>query len=510
MTLWDDDGPGPHQPKLVIAGSFSGIGGVSFSNIAAWDGREWSSIGGGTNSLVGAVLGLSDGRLVAAGNFTLAGGVVCNHIAIWNGTSWAPAGSGLSGSVAPVNFQVNALAERANGEIIAAGGFTTAGGLPAANIARWDGSNWSPLGTGISRGTLAYSWISCLFALPTGELLAGGMFGDAGGVPVKSLAVWDGGHWSGFADGVDGTIWSVARAPNGLMYFGGSFSANTIESFPRGQNAVAWDGTNWLKLGAGVSGSAGLSPVRDACVMKSGDVVFGGDLSSAGGANTSSIALWNSAQWSGLANGLPRAVQRTVVLPSGELIVGRDNTSGGPWTTQLLFRWGSAQTAWIARQPEARSAACGGSTSFSASLARGYQAESVVWKRGAKVLAHDPGAGVRIEYADGVCTLRLDNVHEADAGMYSCVFDFGCNQVTTDPAQLAVQGACCPGDFNLDGVVDDADFGVFVVAYNLLLCNDAQMVPGCAPDLDHSSAVDDADFSLFIAAYDALTCTPAR
>ncbi|MGH7244763.1 MAG: hypothetical protein ACREJD_15225 [Phycisphaerales bacterium] len=28
----------------------------------------------------------------------------------------------------------------------------------------------------------------------------------------------------------------------------------------------------------------------------------------------------------------------------------------------------------------------------------------------------------------------------------------------------------CPADLNLDGLVDDADFSIFVVAYNELLC----------------------------------------
>ena len=37
------------------------------------------------------------------------------------------------------------------GELIAAGDFTTAGGVEARHIARWNGTNWSPLGTGIAR-----------------------------------------------------------------------------------------------------------------------------------------------------------------------------------------------------------------------------------------------------------------------------------------------------------------------------------------------------------------------
>ena len=37
-----------------------------------------------------------------------------------------------------------------NGELIAGGWFTTAGGVTCNCIARWDGSAWQPLGSGMS------------------------------------------------------------------------------------------------------------------------------------------------------------------------------------------------------------------------------------------------------------------------------------------------------------------------------------------------------------------------
>ncbi len=64
----------------------------------------------------------------------------------------------------------------------------------------------------------------------------------------------------------------------------------------------------------------------------------------------------------------------------------------------------------------------------------------------------------------------------------------------------------CPGDLNGDRQVDDADFSIFVVGYNILDCADPAMAPGCPADLDHNAVVDDADFSTFVVAYDALVC----
>lgn len=60
----------------------------------------------------------------------------------------------------------------------------------------------------------------------------------------------------------------------------------------------------------------------------------------------------------------------------------------------------------------------------------------------------------------------------------------------------------CSADLNNDGMVDDADFVPFVVAYNYLLCDP----PGCPTDFNGDWMTDDADFSIFAVAYDTLVC----
>lgn len=64
----------------------------------------------------------------------------------------------------------------------------------------------------------------------------------------------------------------------------------------------------------------------------------------------------------------------------------------------------------------------------------------------------------------------------------------------------------CPADLFHDQLVDDQDFSVFAVAYNLLDCADAAMPPGCSADLNRDNFVDDTDFSIFAVAYDTLVC----
>ena len=78
-------------------------------------------------------------------DFTIAGDIIANDIAQWNGSSWSALGSGVSG----LNGFVYALA--VSGSTLYAGGdFTTAGGNAANYIAQWNGSSWSALGSGMN------------------------------------------------------------------------------------------------------------------------------------------------------------------------------------------------------------------------------------------------------------------------------------------------------------------------------------------------------------------------
>lgn len=72
--------------------------------------------------------------------------------------------------------------------------------------------------------------------------------------------------------------------------------------------------------------------------------------------------------------------------------------------------------------------------------------------------------------------------------------------------RLAYVTGACVGDLNADTFVDDADFVLFAVAYNILDCADPSMPAGCPADLNTDSVVDDLDFVIFAAAYNELLC----
>jgi hypothetical protein len=173
---------------------------------------DWSALGSGTNGIVVFALAFDDsGNLYAGGEFDTAGGIAANNIAKWNGSSWGSLGSGM-------NNTVRALGVDKSGNIYAGGEFDTAGGVAANRIAKWDGNAWSALGSGTNSGVWALAIDS------SGSLYAGGDFTSAGGVAANCIAKWDGNVWDSLGSGTNKTIFALAIDSSGNLYAGGQFT----------------------------------------------------------------------------------------------------------------------------------------------------------------------------------------------------------------------------------------------------------------------------------------------
>ena len=71
------------------------------------------------------------------------------------------------------NGDVLVLRTLADGQLIAGGSFTTAGGQATNCIARWDGANWHGLGNGVDALLPFGANVQALAVLPNGDVLAG-------------------------------------------------------------------------------------------------------------------------------------------------------------------------------------------------------------------------------------------------------------------------------------------------------------------------------------------------
>ena len=298
--------------RVYAAGNFTRIGNVLANRIAMWDGTSWSPLGSGMTSTSGTttVAGLAldtAGNLYASGTFTHAGGTSANNIAMWNGSSWSALGSGTS-------YHVSAIALDTQGNLYAGGSFSTAGGISASRVAKWNGTDWSALGAGTSGGML--NSVYAVAVAPNGNVYVGGSFASAGGVAANNIAKWDGSAWSALGTGCDGYVRGLTATPNGSLYAIGTFL--NAGGIPVNRIAM-WDGTAWSALGSGLN-SAGLT--SSLIVSTDGTLYAGGAFTTAGGISANRVAAWDGTSWRAVGSGVPHAVYDIAMDPSGAIYAG--------------------------------------------------------------------------------------------------------------------------------------------------------------------------------------------
>jgi uncharacterized repeat protein (TIGR03803 family) len=257
--------------------------------ISEWNGYTWSIIAANGNSSVYALVCDSSGNLYAGGEFLGIAGVLANNIAKWNGTTWTNLGSGIGGAV-------YALAVDKNENLYAGGFFSTAGGVGTTNIAKWNGSTWSALGSGVGAYLPDSPYdVYALACDKIGNLYAGGVFRTAGGVNATDIAKWNGSTWSALGSGlINYIVDALACDTNGNLFAGGDFET------AGGSLCIAeWNGSTWSALGTGMNDDV-LSLAFDSF----GNLYAGGVFSTAGGVSANRIAKWNGSSWSALGSGM--------------------------------------------------------------------------------------------------------------------------------------------------------------------------------------------------------------
>ncbi|MBI1849482.1 MAG: hypothetical protein HYR85_03955, partial [Planctomycetes bacterium] len=324
---------------LLVAGDFSSAGGIATQSIARWDGTSWSAMGAATFATsaqltsvavhddgngatafaagyyrtpvdrqdgyvarwdgsawnpIGHVAGISedppivkalasfdDGSgpaLYAAGDFMSIDGVAANHVARWRNNTWSAVGTSVPGGGFPGVTVVDALTVFDDGSgaaLYASGGFHMAEDHPADTIARWSGSEWSTLGTGL-RGGECLSLTS--FDDGSGPaLFAGGRFLLADGVASSTIARWTPGSPStpgssrvGFAGGIATDVLFVNESAGGasrtVVGSVGQPISVRLDAAPAGPSRAAY--ALWLWRGAVAStAEVVVSGVRLGCAV---------------------------------------------------------------------------------------------------------------------------------------------------------------------------------------------------------------------------------------------------
>jgi hypothetical protein len=246
-------------------------------------------------------------------------------------TDYASLLSGVDGSV-------NAIILDAGGDLYVGGDFTTAGGNPANNIAKWDGSAWSALGTGLDGAVYALTFDN------NGVLYAGG---DMSG----NLSKWDGTTWTSLGAGLDGPVYALTvDTQTNILYFGGLFSVpySNIASINTSTNTVIDNG--------GADGAIrALAYVNFNGNPAYTNVVAGGDFNVIGSNSLGSspymarLYVPDVNQWSNLQANLNGPVYSIRSTSSGLLYVG-GNFTNSPVTRVGVFyaNFDGASFTWTA------------------------------------------------------------------------------------------------------------------------------------------------------------------
>lgn len=246
-----DDGFGP---VVLMAGNFFHAGTLLSPNIISYAGGQWQSFGNGvgtsTGGWVNAMTLYNDGagnKVCVAGSFTSFGGVPANNIACWNGFAWTALGAGTNNTIYALLAH-----DHGNGpRLYAAGSFSQAGGAPANRIAYWNGSAWSAVGTGVNGGI--YTLSACFGT----QICAGGGFSQAGGNPAFNIASWTGTTWTNPGNGVNGVVVKLRQAVvsgQNRLIAGGNFTQASGRN-PAYGIASTSTGGQWFGLGEGFDGS---------------------------------------------------------------------------------------------------------------------------------------------------------------------------------------------------------------------------------------------------------------
>ena len=272
--------PGGGWHDLYAGGYFTTAGGVSANRIAKWNGSAWSALGSGMNGSVNALA--VSGATSTRGGLHHGGRSTANRIAKWNGSAWSALGSGMNEQrcqcaggdrdgplcgrelhhgrrgerqlhremerqrlVGPrlgnERTRFNALAVSGT-DLYAGGDFTTAGGVSANRIAKWNGSAWSAPRFGDERHRLL-PWRSGT------DLYAGGYFTTAGGVSASRIAKWNGSAWSALGSGMNDAVYCAGGVRDRPLRGGAFTTAGGVSA----NNIAKWNGSAWSALGSGMN-----------------------------------------------------------------------------------------------------------------------------------------------------------------------------------------------------------------------------------------------------------------
>ncbi len=254
---------------------------------------------------------------------------------------------GTNGAAGPsLNGVVNEMYAAPDGFLYVGGAFKNAGGIAAADlIAKFDGKNWSSIGT----SPLSTTGAVFAIAVSGSKVYAGGNFVDAGGNNAADyLAVYDGVSWKPFCNATPSAAFNLQvtalQVVGTRLYVGGTFyNANAN---PDADGLIACD------LATGVMTTV-FSPAPSSIVVSDlatdGTRLYaGGNFADLGGDLTADRVAWYEAgAWHGLSSTAIGGIVRSLHTKGTDVYIGADGQNlAGDAKADFFIKWnGSTYSA---------------------------------------------------------------------------------------------------------------------------------------------------------------------
>lgn len=315
--------------------------------IAKIDGL-WSTLGpphaSGTYTNITAIAAAPDGKIYVGGDFVnfdnqASGDYLCYYDKVTD--TW--------GTVAALNGAVLAIAINAAGIVFFGGSFTNAAGVAAAdNIAQWDGTNVTAVGTP-NTGAASITSVNALAFDGSGNLWVGGTYVNFADIAAADrVCYWNGSAYNAASTGLNGVCNALAYDATGnRMYIGGEFTA--AGGVANTTKACYWNFATsaYVALGSGVTTvGAGSNNVYALAVDAVGGVYIGGTFDTINGVTCNRIGYWNGVTAVSLGSGIDGNSVTPVVLtiavgPQGSVWIGGqfDEVNGQDITGDMMTVW---------------------------------------------------------------------------------------------------------------------------------------------------------------------------
>lgn len=485
-SLWDAV---EFNGSLVLSGGVETASGKSSYGAARWNGVDMEGMGPMRPLGYFEFLVRWQDRLIGAGSFPSlvpfsgATGVPVQVMIQWDGTQWSPFGVG--------NLFPTVLADC--GGVLTTASASRTGSVTTGRVRQWDGTAWVQVG-GTADGT-----VDAVVRFGS-DLIAAGDFRMFEDRPALGVARWNGTTWDAMGEGFVGRVWAL-HVHNGELYAAGAFTASGATPVSR---IARWDGSAWVGVGDGFNDEVFKMHTHK------GELIAGGKFTASGATGVSRIARLRGGVWTPLAGGLASTGGEVLGLATyrDELIAVGTFARAEGLRSVTWARWTDDGVGEIVDQPAGGTYLCGEQAVLSVRQVNGYTPMRARWYRNGEPFDAETMTDVEQIDSGGRSILIFRHLDQRRAGTYSCRLETDCGAVESQGAVLNVVGSCCPGDLNSDGLVDDTDFQLFVVQYDIMDCFDPDMPELCLGDLDLDSFVTDEDFMMFMSGYDAMICFP--